>query len=263
MSVVKKPHYNSRFLTEPWEVRDRRLKVYDFEAKRLRPNASSRSLFAKPGINSSDSDRLMSKAFENPVAQYRARGGQVPGHLGPIKDYAEYRALLALFVMQPARIGMALVPQYEGITVDALLAQGEVVFDQAYTLLNPDNEVISYNLPTRERLFFPETGFFVVPVLRHPPVLAIPMTPRSCIILRPRTVPDEVITDWCRIREAFSAFSVGVGGHAKRVVIPPDVAIADEYLPEVVEKLRRDARDHFNRTGKRNIELGFKGWNAD
>ncbi len=261
MNEIKRPHYNSRFLTQPWEVKDRFLRYFDFETRAVCVR-SSKSLFAKPGMNSSASDRLMSKAFEKPVAEYRRRS-PIPGRLGQIKDHDEYRALLALFVMQIARTGGALVKEYSGMTVDQLLARGEVVFDEAFGVLNPRDEVIGLNLPERERLFFVGTGFFVVPLFGHRPVLAIPMTTTSCLIMKPRGTSNAAITHWFGTHLAFTAFSVGLGKHATRVVLPPDLVTPNDEIPGLLQGLRGVARSAMNLTGVVNQAHGLPGWMVD
>src|SRR5712691_1280309 len=95
-------HFVSRFLTTPWEHDDRMLWCYEFEQDRLR-SASSRSLFAREGTNTTEVESRLNRLIETPIAAARTKLWANSHEVSQNLEWPLFRALALLFLLQPFR----------------------------------------------------------------------------------------------------------------------------------------------------------------
>ena len=258
-------HFISRFLTAPWEEKPARtLHFYDF-TKGGFGRQSSESLFAQDGLHTKETGDLLNKFIESPVSQHRAdslRRGQI---IDPGK-WELYRALVGLILLQGSRFPDQTPPG--GETIDDLLRDPEGTLNGFAMVARERYTLISVTLPANSfPLFFPDTVYFPIPMVVTRPLLAVPLTPRMFIALPDKDYAEPSLDEWVkRNPSALSAFSVGLGSSAKKVLVPPDlheqVKTGSESLGTMVRNNRILAGKLFNKIGEANAALGFPSFSV-
>jgi hypothetical protein len=255
-------HYISRFLTKPWEVGQRQLWFYDFETDRF-DWQSSESLFAAEGLHSKETGDRLNQLIETPVSRYRAAtlaGGEFA--IGPDKDWKLFRALVALLRLQPQRHADKEREPDRKFTLDNLIAGGENFLDYMASEINKDYVLIGATLRNGAyEMCFTDAVYFPIPMIGSEPILAVPLTPGHFIALPRKSYQKRALEDWLASESSMSAFSVGLGGTAKKVVVPPGLQSAIRGDPAGLgasfRELRINCRQQFNIIGKANATLGF------
>src|SRR5258708_5495148 len=224
MSVsMPNDHYISRFLTKPWEIGHRRLHYYDFASAKF-GDSSSESLFAAADLHTETTGKHLDRYVESPVSDYRARvlRASTGPALADTNDWRVYRGLVGLVWLQVQRLLDAKALPVE-MNLDQLLTQAEAVFDAMPQLATRHHALIGVTVPSTENLFFTESVYFPIPLVGAPPILGVPLSPRHFVALAPTDYDKSQLRYWLNTPAAITAFSVGVGENAHRIVIPPDV----------------------------------------
>jgi hypothetical protein len=255
-------HYISRFLTKPWEVGQRQLWFYDFKADSFGWQ-SSESLFAEDGLHSSETGHGLNQWIETPVSQHRAAMLAGDGVLvGPEKDWKLFRALVALIRLQPQRHLDKEGSAERKFALDDLIAGGENLLDylasetqKEYTLIGATLRDGAYQMCFTEAVYFP------IPMVGVAPILAVPITPGHFIALPRKEFKRSDLEQWLGMEYSMSAFSIGLGGAAKRVIVPPGLQPRIKEDPDGLKKmfreLRLSCREIFNTIGKANAMFGL------
>jgi len=243
-------HDTSRFLIDPWQIEPRRLHHYDFATGTF-DDGSPESLFAGDGSHSGEAASVFSALIASPVASYRTEIVQ-PGVSGNSSgDWKVYRALVAMVWLKVAgdsRSGID-VPPDEPFTLDRLCAQQDKLLDLIGKKSVERYPLIGVPLPpSAAPLFFSEAGYFTIPLVGTPPIVAVPLTPRHFIATPEKGFSADGLTQWLSHPIALSAFSLGIGP-AGRAVIPPELVETKKANPlgfqRTLHEQRKNAEDLF------------------
>jgi len=243
-------HYTSRFLIAPWQIEPRRLHHYDFSTGTF-DDGSPESLFADEGLHSDEVGNVVSALIESPAASYRAEILQ-PGVSGNSSgEWKVYRALVAMVWLKVAGDGRSRIdlPSDEPFTLEGLCAQREKLLDLIGKASVEACPLIGVPLPpSAAPLYFTEAGYFAIPLVGSPPILAVPLTPRHFIATPEKGFSADGLTQWLSHPIALSAFSLGIGP-AGRAVIPPELVETKKANPlgfqRTLHEQRKNAEDLF------------------
>jgi hypothetical protein len=245
MSTPKNCHYISRFLTKSWETDERILVYYDFRTDRIE-RRSSRALFARDRLNDPDIERRLNALMETPMSAQREI--IVTGKTDP-PDWRAYRAIALLLMLQAPRSIAALSPLDYGDRLAEFLRLPENELDQLIELWLDRHHLIRYAVPPSERLFFPSTGVFALPVTdRAKPshfdfAFAVPIHPRVFIAYVSETADVDGIAQHVQDGVYHAAASVGL--HSDIVLVPPDLlsSNSEENLCKSIRSWRQGSRE--------------------
>jgi hypothetical protein len=254
-------HYISRFLTKPWEVGQRQLWFYDFKTDSF-GRRSSESLFAEDGLHSQETGDRLNELIETPVSLHRAETVNGDGILTiPGKNWKVFRALVALIRLQPQR-HLDKEGAERRFTLDDMIGQGENFLDGLAAKTQEEYTLIAVTL--RDGAFqmsFTDAVYFPIPMVGSEPVLAMPLTPGHFIALPRKGYQKSSLEEWLRSDSSISAFSIGLGGSAQRVIVPPGLQPSIKEEPDNVRKmlreLRSSCREIFNTIGQANAMVGL------
>jgi hypothetical protein len=220
-------HFISRFLTKPWEHGQRKLSILDLDAGRLLPPASSESAFAIDGLFSEAMERWFDRAFESPLADWRAR--LLRGE-NPRASWRIYRAMvLAILWAGPRVVAARSIAQQTD--PDAVLQQpfDDGAIDQLVAVVERESRLIMVPTPPRVPLFFPESAIFGLLVPDGSPATGLgygfflPLHPNLALGLVPRGADIDVLRDrWIRDGTLQNA-SAGHPKKCRRLVVAPTV----------------------------------------
>jgi len=237
VSTPKNCHYISRFLTKPWETDDRDLVYYDFRSDRIQ-RRSSRNLFARDGLNDPKTERLLNRLMETPVGAQRQ---SIVAGKADLDDWRAYRAIALLLMLQPPRSSAALEPADHGERLAEVLRLPDSELDQLILLWLDKHHLVRYAVPASERLFFPSTGVFALPVTdsvkagHYDFAFAVPIHPRVFIAYVSETADVDGVAKHATEGMFHAAASVGL--HSDLVLIPPTLLASNSE-----ENLRRGVR---------------------
>jgi len=147
-------------------------------------------------------------------------------------------------ILQGARTASAIVPGRDAVQLGELLALPDEQLDHAGELWLADKQLVTYRVLNRDRLCFPSSGIFALPVL-DPKALggvgfetATPLDQRTFLALMSPTASFAEFERQASRGQYFAGLSVGLD--ARRVVIPPDLHHrGDEKLRTVVPHWRQ------------------------
>ncbi|HEY3382611.1 MAG TPA: hypothetical protein VGK32_12630 [Vicinamibacterales bacterium] len=223
-------HFVSRFLTEPWEHDQRELWYYDFDRGELR-SQSSRSLFAREGVHSSEIEARLNRYIETPIAAARARLWASVGDVSQQLEWPLFRALSLLLLLQPLRATDAL----DGpATVEDALSKPERDIDGLASAIGDRYRLMRITVNRRAPLYYPADGWF--PLVGTPnggtcPLgIAIPLSDSHAFI-GVRSSVDLAQTEAWTINGAGIVSNYSVGYRSSKVVVHPD---AVNHVPEHV-----------------------------
>lgn len=158
-------HFVTRSLTKEWEVSGGSLCYYDYSDKTVK-RGFAKHLFSEEDTNSDEIEQLINKLVETPLLSLRPKMTSK----GPISidDWATYRSLFLYFMVQAARFSKAQLDDRtetdEEHKLDQLLKKDISYLDQLVSADMQDHQMVTLNMPEGQILFFPEGGFFQVPV---------------------------------------------------------------------------------------------------
>jgi hypothetical protein len=253
-------HYVSEFLTKPWGIGGRRprLHFYDFK-RRVFDHCKAETLFAAEGLHTEQTGSTFNRLVENPVNQYRRRLLRGNGTI----DDRTYRALASFVWLQIQRGVDAREPGQSKFTLDDLVAQGEALIDAITKIVWTKHELLVVTLASDALpLYFTELVYFPIPMIGTAPMFAVPLTPRAFIALPEKGFPRQQLDDWRNDPSMLHAFSIGIGGQADRVVIPPEGLPARDNDPQAFSRMLRKSRalcrSVFNKMAEMNRIAGFR-----
>ncbi|MBK7580538.1 MAG: hypothetical protein IPI67_10070 [Myxococcales bacterium] len=128
-------HYVSEFLFQPWRLKSGKVKYYDFDDGRIHHRGTG-EVFCLPGLNTDAAEKAFNKYIETPVSRLRERLLSTPlgrASVG-IEDWAAYRALYLLVLIQGARASEAFDGAVPGLSNADLFELGEGALDHVVQL---------------------------------------------------------------------------------------------------------------------------------
>lgn len=233
-------HFVSRFLTEPWEFGQRRLRYYDFNTRQF-GTQSSRSLFAAPGLNSAEVESRLNRFIETPIASarqslLRAFGQDTEDHL----PWPLFRALALLLLLQPFRAGQ---PSGAPRTLEETLARPDAEIDILAQAMSSRFRLMRVTVAEECPLFYPSAGCF--PLLGQKRdggcalAYAIPLSPTHVVVAVPRDVEWALGPDHWRSNGAGLIANHSVDILSRKVVVHPATdALREPALRAGIEEAR-------------------------
>jgi hypothetical protein len=217
-------HFVSRFLTKPWEFGQRRLYFYNVKTGRF-DDKSSRSLFARRGINSAEIEHRLDQLIETPLASAIKDWGREPqDRVIPIDDWPAFRALALIFMMQVPRGAQDASLARE---LAEMCSWPDSKADEYAHGMNQVYTIGTFRPPATFPLFYPSKGYFMIPLIGDPPLhcgaMAIPLTERLAIVSVPRSFEEERFRAILSLGGGEFVCNMSVGTNAERVVVHPSV----------------------------------------
>jgi hypothetical protein len=255
--AVPNDHYIQRALIERWSRQrpdggwDNHLRYFDFRTGSIGASTSYQ-LFSKVGLNPSAIELRLNQLIESPLTRFRKedlkrhqRGGTSKVK---INDHQVLLALSLLLYVQTARVKDAVNPDDGESSLARLLAYDQSTLEAIAADFQRQYQFASVALPRELFFFFPETGFFQLPVMEKADGCvtgwtfgyALPLTPRTAFLAISPT------GDIPLSREAagvLAGCSVGLNDHCSKVIIPSYVCDqwSDERLAEAIPRRRAEA----------------------
>jgi hypothetical protein len=229
-------HFVSRFLTEPWEHGQRELWYFDFESGELRAR-SSRSLFAREGVHSSEIEERLNRYIESPIAAARSRLSASAQDVSQELEWPLFRALSLLLLLQPFRATDA--PDGPA-TVEEVLSKPEHDMNGLASAIGDRYRLMRITVHRRAPLYYPADGWF--PIVGAPnggtcPLgIAIPLS-ESHAFIGVRSSVDPVQTEVWTMNGAGIVSNYSVGHKATKVVVHPD-AVSHLPRPTLLDAIR-------------------------
>lgn len=224
MTDPARHHYVSEFLFQPWRLKSGKVKYYDFDDCRIHHRGTG-EVFCLPGLNTDAAEKAFNKHIETPVSRLRERllGTPLGTHSVNIDDWAEYRALYLLVLNQGARAAEAFDRAIPGLSNADLFELGEAALDHMVQLSVQRFQLMLIPVGDPDRLFFPSTGIFGLPLpderapTRFSMCIGMPLTPSVLVALTPTTVLANATQGVTHVAQ----MSIGAE-RARQVIIPPD-----------------------------------------
>jgi hypothetical protein len=159
-------------LTRPWELGDRQLRVLDFATRQFHQQ-SSKTLFAKPGLNSAELEAWLNLTIETPVAQVanRLRGGAV---LQPPDDWQTLKALALLLFLNSQRLNEARWNEKATITLEDIARSTTQLDERIARYFLAKFKIFLGRTPAEHDLFFTEAVGFPYPLPGFP-LIVVPL----------------------------------------------------------------------------------------
>lgn len=239
-------HFVTKWITEKWEHEPGSLWYYDFSDKQIK-RQFSKHLFAEDETNSKEIEGLLNKYIEAPLKKFTL---SLNGEPTTITDWIIYRSIFLYFLIQAQRyaktLGSKETQSQEEHRLDELLKKDEKLLDDIVTIDMAENVIISIVMPPGKILFFPETGFYQIPltdpgcITNYTMAYVVPITPFIALARVSKTIDFEKTK---MERSGFSTFSVGINDHMNRVLIPKLVREqhGDAAIKEMMETHRKAA----------------------
>lgn len=223
MSDPRNCHYISRLLTKPWETKQRELVYFDVESKRI-DRHSSKSLFARDALNAPDIERRLNQLMETPLGKNRE---EIVIGQTEVSDWRAYRAIALLLMLQPVRSAAALEAHDHGDRLGEILRLPDDQLDQLILRWLEKHRLVRYGIPDGERLFFPSTGIFALPIVdaalpqHFDFAFGVPVHPRVFVAHLSETADIDGLAKFAEAGNFHAAASVGL--HSDFVVLPPSL----------------------------------------
>jgi hypothetical protein len=223
---LAKPHWVSRCLTEPWEVREkgkRMLHFFDLATGRVEKPVSSLKLFREERGRLRELEERLNMLVETPIMQERATL-LAPGQVERL-DVKTARAIPLMLFMQAQR-ARARETQNDDALASLLLMEDDQLnlvvglFMQGMTLVRLGNSAPEYGL------FYPDGGLFPFVTKDAGCVtgwawgIAVPVTTSIAFAYVAETADTKWLFEQCHTTHHLQAFSLA-GPKVSRVVIPP------------------------------------------
>jgi hypothetical protein len=237
-------HFVSRFLTQPWEHGQRKLWYYDFAADSL-GHKSSRTLFSREDVHSSEFEQAFNRFVETPLSKARAELTASAGTVSPQLEWPLFRALSLLLLLQPFRATESL----EGPeTLEQTLSRPEKELDGLAHAIGDRYRLIRITVSPQAPLCYPSDGWFPVagvPAGRACPFgVAIPISERHAFVGVRKSVQPAQTEHWT-INGAGYVSNCSVGYRGPRVVVHP--AVVGALSQEAIVAAIRSAREGVER----------------
>lgn len=217
-------HYVSEFLLQPWRLKSGKVKYYDFDNGRLHHRGTG-EVFCLPGLNTDGAEKAFNRYIETPVSRLRERLLSTPVGTRSVNidDWAAYRALYLLVLIQGARASEAFDGPVPSLSNADLFELGEAALDHMVQLSVQRFQLMLIPVGDPDRLFFPSTGIFGLPLpderapTRFSMCIGMPLTPSVLVALTPTTVLANATQGVTHVAQ----MSIGAE-RARQVIIPPD-----------------------------------------
>jgi len=223
---LAKPHWVSRCLTEPWEVRDkgkRMLHFFDLATEKVKKPVSSSKLFREERGRLRELEEQLNKLVETPIMQARA-ALLAPGQV-ELPDWKTHRAIALMLFIQAQRARAREMQNDEALARLLLMEDDQLdlivgLFMQDMKLVRLGNSVPEYGL------FYPDGGLFPFVTKDAGCVtgwawgIAVPVTTSIAFAYVADTADTEWLFEQCGTTHHLQAFSLA-GPKVSRVVIPP------------------------------------------
>lgn len=213
--ATKNSHYIARHLTRAWEFDHpkkgrRHLWCYDFDRDAF-DVVSSKHLYTTDAPWSDSVEAFLNRYVETPLAAFLKRYGESRREAEP--SQIELRALKLAVLLQVERSG------FNG-DLQKTAQKDELALNTLVTAVDDFYRFVHVPL-RKERLFFPETGVIMFPLVASHPAIALPLHPSYLSVMVPIPV-DRFLLQIESLREDednFTALSAGFDS-SRRVVIP-------------------------------------------
>jgi hypothetical protein len=232
-------HFVSRFLTAPWEFGERQLYFYDVKTRTF-GQKSSKNLFARPGLNTPETEGILNRLVETPLGKAIGNLTRSTGPDGcPMDDWSIYRAMVLLFPFQTARMVKSPKPGYD---LSSLCAWSEEELNQLAWASQQRYKFITVRAHPGSRFFYPSKGYFIIPLAftssLRPGAIAIPLTERCAIASVPVEIKDEHLAELFAQGGGGLAINASVGTRfCEQIVIHPTVKdhASEDELRQYIE----------------------------
>lgn len=184
-------HFVTRSITKEWEHESGLLYYYDYGTKKVK-KFTSKKLFAVNNLNSNSIEILLNKYVETPLINAKNRLLKMENV--NIQKWEEYRSLYLYFMIQAGRYSKYLNLKSKESEVnnqehhlDTLL-KNENYLDSFVKIDMDKYNIAIVSVPNDQIIFFPEAGFFQIPVKDSLCAsgftfgYALPITPRLAFI---------------------------------------------------------------------------------
>lgn len=192
-------HYVSKFLVKPWAITQARwpsVSYIDINSKTIEQKRIEK-LFARKGMNSERVEKLLRDHIETPIGAEFQRSGI--NSKGSITDWKRWCAFRLLSVVQSLRFGKFAGREFiPGMRLDEFLEKIDAEPDFKNGLVmefDKHSDLLFVTLQPGDYLFYPETGYFLIPLESSVPVryeanfkfaVCIPLTPSLLLIDVPK-----------------------------------------------------------------------------
>jgi hypothetical protein len=105
-------------------------------------------------------------------------------------------------------------------------------------------------------LYFPETGYFLVPLIGQMPAIAMPFDTGIALVFVDKTVKRTQLDQQMRTPGLPTALSLGLPGNVNRVILPPE--LAKDPSPEGLAKVRLSIRKLFELYSEAEFATGLE-----
>jgi hypothetical protein len=246
---LAKPHWVSKCLTEPWEIREkgkRMLHFFDLATEKVERPVSSLKLFREERGRIRTLEDRLNKLIESPIMQQRATL-LAPGQIEAL-DWKTHRAIALMLFIQAQR-ARARDTQNDDALARLLLMEDDQLdlmvglFLQGMTLVRLGNSAPEYGL------FYPDGGLFPFVTKDAGCVtgwawgIAVPVTPSIAFAYLADTADTEWLFEVCHTTHHLQAFSLA-GPKVSRVVIPPALVDHSRRTSGSLAAYRRRMRDY-------------------
>jgi len=219
-------HYVSRFLTKPWEYDKRELRIYCPKKKTIYM-ASSKSAFSAKNIFDKKQEKFLGDNVEVKIGKIRKsllENGSFPRY----DKYDYFKAINLYFLFQFKRYCLVeslgssilnIINQRDGLNINKLLDLTENDLNIISEIFRDEFKIISAVLPDNHYSFFPELGYYTVPVfciltVKQGHAFVLPLTEKLSICLVPRYI-EKLVPNF---KDTLSFFSLTQ--LKRRLVIP-------------------------------------------
>ena len=141
----------------------------------------------------------------------------------------------------------------------------EHAFDWLINRLQADFTLIGGTLPAGDFMCFPSLGYFAIPVVDHPPAIAVPLSFRTFVTLYPRdAVVESGVGDMVRTKAMIANLSMLGGGLEHKIILPAPLVrhpgTDPDTLISLITEQRTLGRRMFNLIGEAACVAGMRGF---
>jgi hypothetical protein len=198
------------------------LRVFNFDDETVEVRNSGK-LFARRNLNAPATEKYLSKHIEDPFARMQDAIRAAAPDLDAMRAaFATLpaSALVGLYWLQMQRIRDANKPRTAD-HLDEIAQRGPIWLDGLAAAVFHDYEPLLYGV--REALFFPESAFFLVPMIGEMPVFALPIDPGLALVFARRSGDRAQLDRFMDTPGMPMACSLGLSKNARRIVLPPEL----------------------------------------
>src|SRR3569623_90256 len=224
--ITKNCHYISRFLTKPWEGKERKLLYYDFQSESF-DKSPSLTLFAEDQINSQEVETWLRDVIETPLGCVRPR--LASGDPKALDDWKFFRAAVLMVWLQGTRYH-SVVDEEVRQDMGALAAMPPAELDRLVVEIKNDLDLrlistVSHGTKFAP-LFVPSSGLFQFTfpdtgcISGHSIGIGLPLDLRCALVLMPADKAGRA--DLSLLPASIANYSIGTS-QSRLVVLPPDL----------------------------------------